>query len=810
MATRLYTAPPLPLILAPAPPERIREENEVPLSALRVVEIGHLPAASYCARLLADFGAEVIKVEPPAGDPGRRAAPLIPGTDDSAWFAFLNFGKRSTTQDAAALLETADVCIASAGEPGADLGAARAANPGLVVADISWFGDSGPYAGFRGGDMVCRALAGMVHLVGPAEGPPLVAPDFQAAVIGGITGFSAVMAALVARAAGDTGRRLEVSVFESCIAYAELQTSDAWVRGAGQDRVGINRFWPTYPVGIYPAKDGWLGVTLVTPLQWQGFCLMLGLDDLASHPDMLLGMERAPHAAMLEARFMPKLAERTVAHWFEQALARKLPIVPVPSMADILACGPLRSRGIIGRIAVGERAVEGPASPLHLTRTPPRRGGLVPAIGEASPAPRRPPAAGQELAKKMLDGVRVIDLSMGWAGPLATRMLGDLGATIVKVEACAYADWWRGVDNRPGAAAERQYEKTGRFNALNRSKLGITLDLTHPDGVAALKGLVAGADAVVENYAADVLPKLGLDYASLSAVNPTLVMASMCAFGSAGPWRDCRAYGSTLEHASGLPTLAGRTGDPPVMGHIAYGDATGGLNAAAALLVALLHRRRSGEGQHIDLSQVECMLPMAAPALIACSAGQAPSRTGNRHPDHAPHGLFQCRAGDEWLAVAVTDDAMWQACARTIGRPELASLDTTARLGDPAAVEAPLAAWTATQVADRAMLALQAAGVAAGVARAPFALFDDPQLLARGYWQACPRRYIGAFPQSVLPFREGGSPYAIDCPAPTLGEHTDAVLATLLGYEPEQLARLAHAGVTGTDVAPSRHKPRPE
>ena len=727
----------------------------MPLSALRVVEIGSLPAAAYCARLLADFGAEVIKIEPPSGDPGRHAAPLLPGGTDSASFAFLNFGKHSTTRDATALLETADVCIAF----GSDTTAAHAVNPGLIVADLSWFGGTGPYAGYRGGDMVCRALAGMTQLMGPSEGPPLVAPDFQASVIGGITGFIAVMAALVAREAGDTGRRLEVSVFESCIAYAELQTSDAWVRGLGQERAGINRFWPTYPVGIYPTKDGWIGVTLVTPLQWQGFCLMLGLSDLATNPDYMLGMERVPHSAMLESRFLPKLAEQTAAHWFEQALARKLPIVPVPSMADILASEPLRARGIIGRIDVGERSLEGPVSPLHLTRTPPRRGGRVPSIGGARLATRRAPAPGKATGRKMLDGLRVIDLSMGWAGPLATRFLGDLGAEIIKVEACAYADWWRGVDNRPDSATQRMYEKTGRFNALNRNKLGITLDLTHPDGVAALKALVAGADAVVENYAADVLPKLGLDYARLREVNPTLVMASMCAFGSTGPWRDCRAYGSTLEHASGLPSTAGRPGDPPVMGHIAYGDATGGLNAAAALLVALLHRKRTGEGQHIDLSQVECMLPMTAPAMIACSAGQTPARIGNRHPDHAPHGIFPCAGDDSWLAVTVTDDAMWQACARTIGRPDLASLDTAARLADPDRLEQALSDWSVTQAADRAMATLQEAGVAAGVSRAPYALFDDPQLLARGYWRTYPRPFIGDFPQSVLPFREGAAPY---------------------------------------------------
>jgi crotonobetainyl-CoA:carnitine CoA-transferase CaiB-like acyl-CoA transferase len=234
----------------------------------------------------------------------------------------------------------------------------------------------------------------------------------------------------------------------------------------------------------------------------------------------------------------------------------------------------------------------------------------------------------------------------------------------------------------------------------------------------------------------------------------------------------------------------------------------GGLNAAAAVLVALLHRMRTGEGQYVDLSQVECMMPLAGPAMIACSAGQDLPRTGNRHPAHAPHGMFRCQGQDQWLAVTVTDDAMWQACALAIGRRDLAddaSLRTAAgRLADQDRIEQAIAAWTATRTPDDAMAALQAAGVAAGVARAPFALFEDPQLVARGYWRKYARPFIGDFPQSVLPFREGDAPYPILSPAPTLGQHTEEVLARLLGYSREKLAALAEAGVTGTQTVASR------
>ena len=778
----------------------------MPLSSYRVIEVAGLPAASYASRILADFGAEVILLEPPGGDAGRRASPVIETRQGAvgAAFAFLHAGKRSLvgglTED---VLLGADVLVTS--DPGLDVAGLRVAHPGLIVADISWFGRSGPYAGFEGSDVVCRALAGLVHLVGPAEGPPLVAPDFQALTMGGLAGVIGILGALMARRQGDQGHALEVSIHEACIAYAELNTADAFMRKAGQTREGINRFWPTYPVGIYPARDGWLGVTVVTPAQWVGFCAMLGLDDLGADPGLVTGLERTPHAARLEARFLPKLLERDVSEWFAEALRRRLPIVPVPDMADTIANPELRARGAIIPIEAGGRDLLGVGSPLRLTRSPPAGRAVVPRLGSAVLGKRGAVAPGQASGRALLAGVRVVDLSMGWAGPLASRFMGDMGADVVKIEACQYPDWWRGVDFRPHVLAERLYEKAGRFNALNRNKRGVTLDLTTPEGVAAAKALVAGADAVIENYAAGVLGKLGLDYAALSAVNPNVVMLSMCAFGASSQWRDCRAYGSTLEHGSGLPHLAGRPGDPPTMGHIAFGDATGGLNGAAALLVALLHRNKTGEGQHIDLSQVECMLPMAGAAILAQSAGVAPVRAGNRHADMAPHGVFGCAGADAWITVAIRDDAMWRRCAAAIGREDLAVHGTLgARRAHEDELEAAIEAWTRRHEAGSAMAALQAAGVAAGVAVTPYALFDDPHLAARGFWQYLDRPFTGPFPQSALPFRENATPYPILTPAPTLGQHTAAVLSELLGFDTATLDDLAHRGITGTEAVPPR------
>lgn len=777
--------------------------SQAPFSGIRVVELGSLPAAAYAARLLADFGAEVIKFEPPEGDPGRRAAPSIQG-DLGAFFAFANFGKQSVVGDPRQLIESADVVISSDGIDRTWI------SDDTIVADVSWFGRTGPYANFAGSDVVCRALAGLVHLTGPAEGPPLALPDFQAAIVGGLQGFIAVTASLLARLHGQGSRRIEVSVLESCIALSEYQGAEAFAVGKSQRRIGINRYEPTYPVGIYPCREGWLGITIVTPAQWTTFCQLTGMEDLIGNPAYLMGIDRLPKADELEDRFCPVLRQKSAAEWFEIGLEHRLPFAVMPDMAGVLTTPSFRQRQAIVPLEYAGRRFESVGSPLNLTSTPPRRGGRVPELGTGQAAWSGPavlPKPETSAAGLPLAGIRIIDLSMGWAGPCCTRHMADLGADVIKVEACQYPDWWRGVDNRPAVVEQLLYEKTPRFNIMNRNKRDITLDLTDPRGAALLKRLVAGADAVVENYSAEVLPKLGLDYPRLREVNPCIVMVSMAAFGHASPWRDCRAYGSTLEHGSGLPSVAGYDGGPPVLNHLAYGDAVGGLNAASALLAALIHRKRTGVGQHIDLAQVECMLPFAAPWAIAQSAnGNIGPRRGIRHPDFVPQGCFRCAGDDNWICVSVTSEAAWRAVCQLVGRADLVGAD---RRAVETEIEQALADWSRSRSADEAMNMLQGAGIAAGVVRSPFATFADPHLRARGFWQACERTHIGAHLQPSTGYRQGRTPYPVRSPAPTLGEHNEEVLGGLLGLSKDEIEALERDGVIGRRaVPPSQRKAR--
>src|SRR3954451_25046485 len=337
------------------------------LSHLRIVEVGSAAATSYCARLFADFGATVQKVEPSAGDPIRRTAPLTP-KGQSAWFAFLNFNKSSIALDpadagaAARLAELIGGCdilidgrdVDAADCPAFDLAAIKRDRPGLIHRTANWFGHEGPYAKFAATDSTIRALTGLIKLVGPVEGTPMHAPDFQTGIFAGLWGFIAAASSVLGRMQDGRGRSSSLSIFESSIAVTEYIMFEGFSRGDIMRRIGVNRFWPSFPVGIYETRDGWLGVTTVTPAQWRAFCEMLGLFDLRDATMLFLGVDRLQHIERIEGKILPRLKQRTAQEWFTEGLRRKIPIVPVPEIADLVADEEKRARGAMVPIELGE------------------------------------------------------------------------------------------------------------------------------------------------------------------------------------------------------------------------------------------------------------------------------------------------------------------------------------------------------------------------------------------------------------------------------------------------------------------------
>lgn len=396
----------------------------------------------------------------------------------------------------------------------------------------------------------------------------------------------------------------------------------------------------------------------------------------------------------------------------------------------------------------------------------------------------------------LLEGIRIVDLSMGWAGPLAARHLADMGAQVIKVESCTRFDWWRSWEATPEWIADNGAEKALAYLYVNRNKLDITLDLEDETGRDLLLQLVAISDAVIENYSGGVLPKLKLDYAHLKQANKQIVMVSMPAFGSTGPWAEFRAYGSTIEHSSGLPHLQGSESDPPTMQHVAFGDAIAGLNGAAALLTALWHKNKTGEGQFVDLNQAECLFPLGAHGILEfATSGKNPTRYGNDHPAYSPHGVYPCLGDDRWILIQVLNENQWQAF-KDLSSEEFGEFGNLKdRLQRRAALNRAIATWTSGQDATELMHKLQHSSIPAAELKSALDLLTDPNLAQRNYLQWLDREHVGMQPHPSAPYRNGPEPLSIRTPAPTLGQHNEEILGDLLGAD---TAQLEASGVIGT------------
>ena len=397
-----------------------------------------------------------------------------------------------------------------------------------------------------------------------------------------------------------------------------------------------------------------------------------------------------------------------------------------------------------------------------------------------------------------LKGIRIIDLSMGWAGPLACRHMADMGADVIKVESCERFDWWRSWEATQEWIESNGAEKSTAFNTVNRNKRDITLDLEHPEGRSLLLELVKTANIVVENYSGSVLPKLDLSFEIFRQAKPDIILLSMPAFGSTGPWANFRAYGSTVEQSSGLPHLNGSENDPPTMQHVALGDAVGGLTGAAAILVALRHQSRTGEGQFVDLSQVEGLFPMASHGILEYAAtGNSPKRAGSRFGNSLVRGVYACKGEDQWVAIECSSADHWSALADEIGQPlsEFGEYQIAKHRIDE--IDSVLSDSFRDKDAKEVMRQLQGIGIPAAATLSTVDILNDPHLAKRRFWQFQERAFVGLQPHPSPPYRVGKEPFSIVSAAPTLGEHNEEILKTVLGIEDEEITRLESMGVIG-------------
>ncbi len=398
-----------------------------------------------------------------------------------------------------------------------------------------------------------------------------------------------------------------------------------------------------------------------------------------------------------------------------------------------------------------------------------------------------------------LEGVRVLDLGLAVAGPLAGHVLGDMGADVIKVEApfARPRSPSEFVHGDPGETME-PWNRMSKFNELNRSKRSVTLDLSHPAGKEAFLALVAVSDVVLENYSSRVMGQLGLGYPTLKAANPGIILVSMPGFGSEGPYANRVCFGPGIDAMSGVAHLGGYLGGGPMKPGAHYCDQNAGVLAALGAIAAVRHRRRTGEGQHVECAMLDGGLQTVGETLIAASVGvEVPARQGNRSGHMAPHGVFACEGKDRWVAIAVRDDAEWLRLCKVAHLHELGADETlrtvAGRLADQDRIETALAAWCAGQTDRRVEARLLAAQIPAAAVLRPSELLTDAHLVHRGAHPFVQDESLGPSPVPAVAWHFAVEPAPPVKPAPRFGADNDDIFSGLLGMSDETISSLRQA-----------------
>jgi crotonobetainyl-CoA:carnitine CoA-transferase CaiB-like acyl-CoA transferase len=772
--------------------------------------------------LLAGLGADVVKVEPPEGDPTRRLPPFAgdePGRDRSLPFLHLNRAKRSIVLDRTdasdrarllALASTADALVLDGpaedalAEWGTGVEALRELRPELVVASLVGFGGPGPWSDWQAEDLVLSAAAGIAACTGEGDRAPLKVGGYICLVAHGQTAAAATLSALFQVRRGGPASSVEVAGAEASADLLEMWATGAY-QGRPMPRQGRHHN-SNYPFEVYPCRDGLVGVH-AGPGPWSAFEELVGSPELTAISVAEERGNRMQLRPLLDPILVQWLAERNKIETYHAGQARRQAFGYVATVEDLVNSPQLLDRGFFVRL-------EHPEVPDALYAGAPFQmsGGWrherAPLLGEHTDdvlselATVEGPGAPKQAVTPPhlpLEGVRVLDLTQIWAGPRAVKVLTDYGADVIKVESPARTDGTRGyarfralTNGDPGS--ERAFYQGTQFEQLHRGQRSLVVDLRSESGKQAFDELIAASDIIVANFSYGVLARLGLDWAQLATLNPRAILLSMTAFGDSGPERDYVAYGVTQEELSGIYSLTGYPDGEPLKSGSNIGDPMNGMHGAVALLAALVERERTGAGQYIELSQLESTIPFIGEVILDFTVnGRVASPTGNAHVAWSPHGIYPARGDDEWVAIVARDDAEWSALLGVLGGGDLADdlrfASEADRLAHRSELDNALAGLTASM--DRTLLAeaLQAVGVPAAPVLNSVEVQHHPHYLARDYVQVHPYPSGGDYRYFGPLWRIDGQRPQIRGVAPLLGEHTSELLAQFTSVEASALER---------------------
>lgn len=811
-----------------------------------------------CGRFLADLGVEVLKIEPPGGDPVRRQPPFA--GDTSLVFAHLNANKRTLELDLRTaagrerlrgLAAETDILIES-GAPGwmagleLDYDRLSEINPGLIMASITGFGQWGPHSGFACNDLVAFAMCGLMSISGDPDGPPCAPPETQAYYFGSLVAALGIVAALHRRERTGAGDWIDVSMQEA------LATQEHMIRlyaneGEVHHRAG-SQHQHVAPARIFPCRDGYVYI-YVSRQHWQRF-----LDIWPGHPgdfdapEYLNNLYRRARADIIN----PAVSEYTRRHSMEELTrllqSNRIPCLPVNRPLGFLRDPHVEGRHFVQEVAYPDgKALIQPALPCLFSGARPRVAAPGPADADletataygdaavgaaarnaAAPAPDADTAAADQGTRDdnedsvpvaatdgrtvettsgraadagaqglPLEGLRVLSFDHVLAGPFGMMLLADLGAEVLKVESAKGGlDPFRffGTGDDPNASP--------RFLEFNRNKRSVTVNLKHPEGPSLIRELAQHCDLVLDNFAARVMPGLGLDYEHLVEHKPDIVTLRMPGLGATGPKKDSLTLGTIITGFTGFTWLWNESPDvdPPVGAGTVLPDYVSGVMAAILSVAVTLYRRRTSRGMAMDMAQAEAAAFLIGTAMIqAANTDTEPVAVGNRSLYHAPYGIYACEGDDRWCVIATEDDAQWRSLAAAIGRPELADdsrfLNVEDRLRNRDELDALIAEWTRTRDRHEIMRLLQAEGIPCGAVQNGADLVEnDPHLQARGFLGTHDNPRFGRLTLPCLPIRFARTAASQDWAFPDLGRDTDRTLRDVLGYDDAHIRQLREDG----------------
>ena len=778
------------------------------LARLRVLDLAPGRAGGYCTKLLADAGAAVTRAVP---GPGADRDPAA----GSPLAHYLAKGKVAVTADPSVpagidtvidLATGSDVIVTSEGSPYVDVDrlhplALRSAFPAATIVSITSFGLEGPWAGRPATEFTLQAWVGGITHRGSPDAPPVA--------VGGRVGEWLAGAAaaddVLAWGGLDAGVLLDVSILETlALTHTGMNSVTRWSMSGEPWKPHRNVHLP----GVEPALDGWVGFMLVTGQQWLDFCVLVGRPDWMDDLSLVRSANRLAREDEIRPAIRSWTAERTVEEILTIADALRIPAAPVCDAAGTTALDHLLDRrslrpdpetgalepAVPYRVSGGDRAGAANATPEPTGRAP---RGPVP-TGAPGPSGTHLPYA----------GLRVLEFTAFWAGPLVGQRLGALGADVIHVESARHPDGARSLTVRPQDPL--WHEWSGEFNGINTDKRGIAVDIGSPEGKATIRRLIRHCDVVVDNFAPRVLESWDLGYESLRALRDDIVMLRMPAFGLDGAWRDKVGFAQTMEQLSGLAWITGHPDREPVVPN-GLCDPNAGFHALFALQLALRDRARTGQGALVEAAMIDATLNIAAEAILEWTVnGCRMARIGNRSPDWAPQGLYRASAGDAaeaWVAISVVSDEQWRRLAELLGVPEWGADDrfatVEARQAHHDLIDEAITGWTSDRTPGAVVAALWPAGIPVAAALGTHEQPGLPQLVDRGFFESVERPVAGPALCQTWPVRSSAAPTTSHRrPAPLLGEHNREVLREVAGLDDGEIDALEADGVLAASLDP--------